>query len=130
EATISAFEKLGVKVAISELDVDVLPRATRNQGADVSLRVQQDPVLNPYGAGLPDSVQQQLSRRYADLFRVYLAHRDAVTRITLWGVTDQDSWLNNWPVSGRTSYPLLFDRKGNPKPAFFAVVKTASESAQ
>jgi endo-1,4-beta-xylanase len=46
--------------------------------------------------------------------------------VTLWGVRDSDSWLNNWPVRGRTSYPLLFDRDGKPKPAFYAVIKTAT----
>jgi len=40
-------------------------------------------------------------------------------------VTDRDSWLNNWPVRGRTNYPLLFDRDGRPKPAFAAVVQAS-----
>ena len=46
-----------------------------------------------------------------------------MSRVTFWGVTDRDSWLNNWPVPGRTSYPLLFDREGKPKPAFDAVIE-------
>jgi len=40
-------------------------------------------------------------------------------------VADGDSWLNNWPVRGRTSYPLLFDRQHRPKPAFEAVMDAA-----
>lgn len=127
DATISAFQKLGVKVVISELDIDVLPRATHQQTAEVSLNVKQDPKLNPYANGLPDSVQQELAKRFSDLFRIYLKYSDTVTRVTLWGVTDRDSWLNNWPVRGRTSYPLLFDRNGQPKPAFTAVLRVAAE---
>ncbi|HEY0778547.1 MAG TPA: endo-1,4-beta-xylanase, partial [Gemmatirosa sp.] len=50
---------------------------------------------------------------------------DAIERVTFWNVTDGDSWLNNWPVRGRTSYPLLFDRVARPKPAFDAVVAAA-----
>ena len=38
---------------------------------------------------------------------------DVIDRVTFWGVGDGDSWLNNWPVPGRTSYPLLFDRAGS-----------------
>jgi endo-1,4-beta-xylanase len=91
----------------------------------VSLNIKENPKLNPYPNGLPDDVQQHLAKRYADLFAVYWKHRDVVSRVTLWGVTDRDSWLNNWPVRGRTSYPLLFDRDGKPKPAFYAVLKTA-----
>jgi endo-1,4-beta-xylanase len=125
DATIAAFAALGVKVAITELDIDALPPATRKQTADVSLSVEARAELNPYAAGLPDSVQDALTKRYASLFAVFLKHRDTVTRVTFWGVTDADSWLNNWPVRGRTSYPLLFDRSGQPKPAFDAVVREA-----
>jgi endo-1,4-beta-xylanase len=122
DSTIAAFAGLGMKVMITELDVDVLPRATPQRGADVTLNIAARAELNPYAAGLPDSVQQQLARRYADLFGVFLRHRGTVTRVTFWGVTDRDSWKNNWPVRGRTNYPLLFDRDGRPKPAFGAVI--------
>jgi endo-1,4-beta-xylanase len=124
EATVTELAAAGVKVAITELDIDVLPSAW-GQSADVSLNIKENPKLNPYPNGLPDDVQQHLAKRYADLFAVYWKHRDVVSRVTLWGVTDRDSWLNNWPVRGRTSYPLLFDRDGKPKPAFYAVLKTA-----
>jgi endo-1,4-beta-xylanase len=130
DRTVSAFAKLGVKVVISELDIDVLPHATRQQSADVSLTVRQDPKLNPYADGLPDSVQLQLASRYGDLFGVYLKHRGVVTRVTFWGVTDGDSWRNDWPMKGRTSYPLLFDRVGQPKPAFQAVIRAAQMARQ
>jgi endo-1,4-beta-xylanase len=120
--TIVAFASLGVKVCITELDVDVLPRASQHRGADISLNVELRAQLNPYANGLPDSVQQALAKRYAELFEVFRKHGDVIDRVTFWGVTDGDSWLNDWPVRGRTSYPLLFDRAGNPKPAFHAVM--------
>jgi endo-1,4-beta-xylanase len=125
DTTITEFGKLGVKVMITELDIDILPKATSGQTADVSLNVEAQAKLNPYANGLPDSAQQTLAKRYADLFSVLLKHRDVVTRVTFWGVTDAGSWLNNWPVRGRTSYPLLFDRHAQPKPAFHAVIETA-----
>jgi len=125
DSTIDAFAGAGFRVMITELDVDVLPRATRAPGADVAVTAASQPALNPYADGLPDSVQQALARRYAELFGSYLRHRGTVTRITFWGVTDRDSWLNNWPVRGRTNYPLLFDRDGRPKPAFAAVVQAS-----
>ena len=128
DATISAFAELHLKVFISELDIDVLPRATAQGGAEVTMNVKVDPALDPYVNGLPDSVQKMLTNRYAELFRVYLKHRDVVKRVTLWGVTDGDSWLNSWPVKGRTNYPLLFDRRGLPKPAFDGVILVAAGS--
>jgi len=50
-----------------------------------------------------------------------LRQRSSVTSVTTWGVTDNESWLNNSPTV-RYNYPLLFDREGEPKPAFWAVV--------
>jgi endo-1,4-beta-xylanase len=126
DETISAISKLGVKVMVTELDIDVLPHATQSQGAEVSMTVAARSELNPYANGLPEAMQQKLAQRYADLFTVFVAHKNDISRVTFWGVTDADSWLNDWPVRGRMSYPLLFDRSGNPKPAFEAVIKTAS----
>jgi endo-1,4-beta-xylanase len=100
----------GLKVVYTELDINLLPNTPR--GADPA-------VANPYANGLPEEVQQQLARRYADVFRVFLKHRDAVTRVTFWGLSDADSWLNR----GRMNYPLLWDRQRQPKPAFGAVVE-------
>lgn len=126
EAAIEELSAAGVKVAITELDIDVLPSAWR-QTADVSVKVQENAELNPYPNGLPDDIQQQLTKRYADLFAVFWKRRDVVNRVTFWGTTDKTSWLNNWPVRGRTSYPLLFDREGKPKSAFYAVLKAAQK---
>ena len=120
-----------MQVNISELDVDVLPLVTENTTADVSLNVQQQADakgINPYVDGLPDSVQQALTKRYVDLFTVFLAHRGVVGRVTLWGVGDGDSWLNDWPMRGRTNYPLLFDRQDLPKPAFDALMRLARQA--
>jgi endo-1,4-beta-xylanase len=125
DTTINEFGKLNVKIMITELDVDLLPWPASKQTADVSMNVAADPKLNPYPDGLPEAVQQALSKRYADLFSVYAKHCGLVTRVTLWGVTDKNSWKNNWPVKGRTNYPLLFDRNSQPKPAFDAVLRVA-----
>lgn len=121
EATVIAFADLGLDVMVTEFDIDVLPAVMDPVGADISIDVELREELNPWPEALPDSVQQALAQRYADLFGLYYRHRGAIARMTFWGVHDSDSWKNNWPVGGRTNYPLLFDREGNPKPAFHAV---------
>lgn len=118
--TIIAFVEIGFKVNITELDIDVLPSAWQYQNADLNPEIYAG--LNPYSEELPASVNQALTKRYADLFDLYLKFSDVIERVTFWGVTDRNSWLNNIPIKGRTSHPLLFDRKGNPKPAFDAVI--------
>jgi endo-1,4-beta-xylanase len=121
DATIEAFAKLGIKVNITEMDIDVLPHVDEDKGPTTKLTDQ----LNPFTSGLPQSVQDDQAKRFADLFSVYLKHRAVIDRITFWGVTVGDTWLNNWPVRGRTNYPLLFDREGKAKPAFDAVLNVA-----
>jgi endo-1,4-beta-xylanase len=123
--TIEGFAALGLRVNISELDVDVLPRTTPRNSADISARAQGNAQSNPYTAGLPEQMQKALAERYRDLFQVFLAHRDSIDRVTFWGVTDGDSWLNGFPIRGRTNHPLLFDRDGRPKAALDAVLDEA-----
>jgi endo-1,4-beta-xylanase len=125
--TIEAFAALGMRVNITELDVDVLPRTTAQNTADIAATAAGNAQSNPYAAGLPDDKQQALAQRYAELFDVFVKHRASIDRITFWGVTDAGSWLNNFPTRGRTNYPLLFDRQGKPKPAFDAVRKAAEK---
>jgi endo-1,4-beta-xylanase len=110
DQTLVALHSTGLKVMYSELDINLLPNTP--PGADTA-------AANPYTNGLPDAIQQQLARRYADVFNVFLKHRDAVTRVTFWGLSDADSWLNR----GRMNYPLLWDRQRQPKAAFAAVVE-------
>jgi len=128
EAMFADLATTGLQVMITELDVDPLPRPDALIGADVSKRVKLTPELDPYAGGLPESVGQRLAQRYRDIFSLFVKHR-ALSRVTLWGVTDAGTWLNNWPVPGRTNHPLLWDRQGRPKPAFDAVIEVLRGAA-
>jgi endo-1,4-beta-xylanase len=77
----------------------------------------------PYTAGLPEDVQEKLARRYAELFEVFLRQRKHIGRVTFWGLDDGQSWLNHFPIRGRTNPPVLLNRELLPKPAFFAVLR-------
>ncbi|SIR34847.1 endo-1,4-beta-xylanase [Pontibacter lucknowensis] len=128
EESIIAFSKLG-KVMITELDIDVLPNPSNRNGADIDATFEFDEQYNVYTNGLPDSVQQKLAQRYADIFALFRKHSDKISRVTFWGVSDANSWLNDWPIKGRTSYPLLFDRNYQPKPALEAVLQPVNKQA-
>ncbi len=122
EESIIEFSKLGIKIAFTELDLTVLPNPWDLRGADVNQRFAESPEMNPYKDSLPDSVQTALADRYTDLFKLFLKHRDKISRITFWGVDDSHSWLNGFPIRNRTNYPLLFDRALEPKKAYQAVL--------
>ena len=131
EESIQQFARLGLKVMITELDIGVLP--TRYRGADIArtekMTEEQSLTMNPYTEGLPEDVARQHVERYRQAFAMFLRHKDSIGRVTLWGAHDGRSWLNHFPIRGRTDYPLLFDREGRPKPAFFAVKEALQEAA-
>jgi len=125
ENSIIAYSELGVKVLFTELDVTVLPNPWDLNGAAVEQSYEQfegDPKMNPYPNGMPDSVQVKLANRYEDIFKLFLKHKEKISRVTFWGVQDGQSWLNGWPIKGRTNHPLLFDREYIPKKAHKAVI--------
>jgi endo-1,4-beta-xylanase len=109
EASIVAFSELGIDVMITELDINVTRNLIEN---DIE-----------FEGELPDSLQQKLADRYANLFSLFNKHSDKISRVTFWGVNDGQSWLNYRDDSSRVNYPLLFDRDNEPKPAFYSVVE-------
>lgn len=118
EQAIIEIHEAGFQVHITELDVDILPRPGSSEGADLNINFAESDEWNPYKAGIPTEIEQQLVDRYSSLFQLFRKHSDKISRVTFWGLYDGRSWLNNWPVRGRTNYPLLFDRQKKLKPGF------------
>ncbi len=127
EDAINEFAALGIKVMFTELDLGVLPNPWDGDAADVNLKAEYNAKMNPYANGLPDSVATKQAESYAALFNLFVKYKDKIGRVTFWGVNDGQSWLNDWPIHGRTNYPLLFDRNFKPKPAFTAVINAAKK---
>jgi endo-1,4-beta-xylanase len=128
EESIKEYAASGIKVMFTELDLSVLPNPWDKTTADVSATAQGSAKMNPYTNGLPDSAQQLLAKSYADLFSLFMKYKKDISRVTFWGVDDGQSWLNGFPIRGRTNYPLLFDRNFKPKPAFYSVIATAKNN--
>lgn len=128
EAAIDSFSTLGVKVMISELDIDVLPLTREGQIIGSAFSHPQFQLeefkeyLDPYADGLPDEIQKLQTDRFEEIFRIFYNNRDKIDRVTLWGVHDDMSWKNDYNVPNRTNYPLLFDRDYKPKPAVDAIL--------
>ena len=111
-AAIDRFSGLGLKVQITELDISVYPwekarRARRPNESD---------------AYTPE-LQDRQARQYKDVFSVFRGYKGVINGVTFWNVSDKNTWLDNYPVPGRKNYPLLFDTAGQPKKAFWEVVK-------
>lgn len=106
EKAISDYESLGLKVAITELDVTA---SGENSGA-----------FPTAGGGkpiTPETLEKQ-AQMYGKLFEIFNRHTNSVARVTLWGLSDRRSWR-----SGQK--PLLFDAQLQPKPALQTVLDVA-----
>ncbi|HZR17616.1 MAG TPA: endo-1,4-beta-xylanase [Verrucomicrobiae bacterium] len=115
DEALAELETLGLPIHITELDVNSATGGQRNTGADVAGNA-----ATTQG-GLVDDANRKLADAYERLFKAFLKHDKSVKVVTFWGVNDGVSWRAN----GR---PLLFDRDDQPKPAFDAVIRIASDA--
>jgi endo-1,4-beta-xylanase len=122
EAAIQAYINAGVKVVVTEFDLSILPSPRRGIGADISTNIEYQKEFNPYTEGVPADAALAWTNRMLDFFKLFLKYPE-VKRVTIWGVSDGSSWKNNFPVRGRTDYPLLFDRNYEAKPVVEEIIK-------
>lgn len=115
---IKQFAAEGFRCALTEVDVDVIPRSIywnpKTRG-DTSK-------LNPYVDGCPPEILEKQANTYREAMGAVMANIKHVDRVTFWGFGDGRSWLNSWPWK-RVNHGLLFDRTFQPKPAFHAVAE-------
>jgi len=128
DATETSFKKLktaGVKIHITEWDISILP--SPYSGANISTKFAYSSEMDPYRDAVPDSVQQKWNKRVLEMFELFLKYNDVVDRVTVWGLNDASSWLNNFPIRGRKDYPVLFDRNNQPKSVVEEMIKMAKK---
>jgi endo-1,4-beta-xylanase len=111
-ATIDRFSSLGLKVQITELDISVYPWEKSRR----SRRPDEPDAYTP-------ELQERQAEQYKNVFSVFRDYKGVINGLTFWNVTDKYTWLDNYPVSGRKNYPLLFDTAGQPKKAYWEVIK-------
>ena len=128
DATETSFKKLtdaGVHILITEWDISILP--SPYAGANISTNFGYSNEMDPYREGVPDSIQQKWNKRILDMFGLFLKYNDVIDRVTVWGLTDNATWLNNFPVRGRKDYPVLFDRNNQRKPVVDEMIRMAEK---
>ena len=101
EAAMAAYGALGIEIQVTELDIKSEDNTIKGQ---MALAV--------------------LYNRYFTLFhRLKEDGKANITNVTVWGVTDDKSWLSN---KEHTYYPLLFNADFSPKLAYFGAIRDAS----
>ncbi len=100
-ASIEKFIALGVKVDISELDI-ADKQTYRNYG-------------NGKNGVMSSADANAQARLYGRLFQLLRQYNEHITRVTMWGLDDNTSWIS-------IGNPCLFDENLKPKKSFFAVL--------
>ena len=106
QKAIERFASLGVLVQVTELDMTVYSNdGEKEKAADDEIIIEQ-------------------AYRYKELFEIFEKEYKAgnLDMVMMWGLADKDTWLNDFPVAGRTNYPLFFDHKLKAKPCYWIFV--------
>jgi endo-1,4-beta-xylanase len=74
-----------------------------------------------YGNNIPPSVLAEQGWLYKQYFDAFRRLRGKLSAVTFWGMADDDTWLDGFPVT-RTDYPLPFDMNLQAKPAYWGIV--------
>jgi endo-1,4-beta-xylanase len=74
-----------------------------------------------YGLNIPPSVLAEQGWLYKQYFDVFKRLRHKISAVTFWGIADDDTWLDSFPVN-RTDYPLPFNMGLQAKPAYWGIV--------
>jgi GH35 family endo-1,4-beta-xylanase len=111
DKAISDYAALGLKVSITELDVTIRGASGGQFGSGPGFGGRR------FGGGTPPSPQdlQAQADAYARLFAIFIKHKDAVERVTFWGLNDRRTWRFG-------QHPLIFDSNNQRKPAYAAIV--------
>ncbi len=115
-AAIDELSAQDLDVKISELDVSIYTKDDHGN-EEWQPEIEFTPEL-----------QNKLTARYEEIFEIFLEKSDVLDQVTLWGVSDDRTWLNYWPAQ-RENHPLLFDREHQPKPALSAIIEAADEAS-
>ncbi len=100
--SIETYASLGCGVQITELDISVYEN-------------DKFPEVN----GDLSEIYEKQAVRYENIFKIFREYRDVISCVTFWGVADDCTWLDRFPVKeGRKNYPLLFDCEHKNKPCF------------
>ena len=113
ETAIADYASLGLKVSITELDVTIRGDAGGQFGSGFGEGFGRRRSLTSSPPSAADLHVQ--AEDYARLFSIFERHKDAIERVTFWGLNDGRTWR-------RGQHPLLLDANNNPKPAYAAIV--------
>ena len=110
ERAIQRYASLGLEVQITELDMSVYVGGQKYTPDEFFT-----------DESLPNAVLAEQAERYKALFAMLRRNSDVISSVTFWGIADDNTWLSEFD-SGRSDFPLLFNKKHQPKPAFYAIM--------
>lgn len=112
QESIDLFSSLGLEIQITELD---LTTYSTYHGEGAKNQVKETRAWTP-------QLETEQAEVFKAIFEVFRANKNKITSVTLWGLADNYTWLDNFPVPNRKDYPLLFNQELEPKKAFWEML--------
>ena len=107
---IERYSALGLEIEFTEVDISAYEWGDKRDKAD-------------YFTSMPQDRLKGQAALYMELFNI-ASQYPSVKNITMWGVADNHTWLDDFPVAGRKNWPLLFDEQYRPKEVVAELIKT------
>ena len=111
QKTVDLFSSLGLDIQITELDLTVYG-TYHGEGAKI-----QSKETHPFTPCL----EKMQAEKYKQIFEILRRNKDKISAVTFWGLADNHTWLDNFPVENRKDFPLLFNQQLESKLSFHAI---------
>lgn len=95
KSELEEYARRGLRIQITELDISLFD-------------------FHDHRVDLLQPTKEMVKRQkemYYNLFSLYEKYKDYISSVTFWGVADDHTWLDSYPIEGRKDWPLLFDEK-------------------
>jgi len=107
-ASIEKFSELGLDNQITELDVSIYHSDQQAGYGDYR--------------NIPNQILYDQAIRYRELFDLFISLSDDISCVVFWGIGDDHTWLDNFPVPGRKNAPFIFDRELQAKLSYYSIM--------
>lgn len=105
KAAIELYASLGVTLQLTELDISMY-----NNEDNLGLLVPTEEML------------ELQAKRYKEIFSLFREYKEYISGVTFWGVADNYTWLDNFPVKNRKNWPFIFDINYQPKESYKKII--------
>ena len=96
-----------------------------NQVTELDMSIYTFDAQESYGSydNIPDDVLENQAERYDEVFQALRELSDSVSSVVFWGISDDHTWLHDFPTPGRVNAPFVFNHQFQAKSGYYAITE-------